>query len=67
LPPDPALLSTPPKTNRNAGIEFVNLSRLELEIDPRVLAPLSATLVNSRVSIASTNKRLLSSVVSLQG
>jgi hypothetical protein len=24
-------------TNRNAGIDFVNLSRLKLKIDPRVL------------------------------
>jgi len=47
LTPNPALLSVPPKTNRNAGIDFVNLSRLELEIDPRVLAPLPPPLVCS--------------------
>ena len=46
------------RTNRNAGIDFVNLSRLK--IDPRVLTLLPAPLVNTHrcVPIAFVNNRL---------
>jgi type IV pilus assembly protein PilB len=46
------------KANRNAGIDFVNLSRLK--IDPRVLTLLPAALINKNrcVPIAFINNRL---------
>jgi type IV pilus assembly protein PilB len=46
------------KANRNAGIDFVNLSRLK--IDPRVLTLLPAPLINTHhcVPIAFINNRL---------